>query len=228
MNRASLCVVSLDLVQAGGLHRRLPSAKETVMSRFPRVFLLALALILATAFPVGAENDAPRVKVATTTSLYDTGLWDVLETAFEAASGLRTRRHLRRHRTRPGMGSRRRRRRRGDPQPDPGGGVPRRRQRPGAGSVRVQLLPDRRAREAIRPASAATRPRRPSACCTSRRRRSSSRAATTPAPTPARRRSGRPPGSIPRRSATPDRGTSRPASAWAPPCRWPRSSAPTR
>jgi tungstate transport system substrate-binding protein len=58
------------------------------MSRFPRVFLFALVLILATAFSVGAQPVAPRVKVATTTSLYDTGLWDVLEKAFEAESGL--------------------------------------------------------------------------------------------------------------------------------------------
>ncbi len=55
---------------------------------------LWLGIFLLVAVAIGAAHDraeaqpaAARVKVATTTSLYDTGLWDALEAAFEAASG---------------------------------------------------------------------------------------------------------------------------------------------
>jgi tungstate transport system substrate-binding protein len=51
------------------------------------VFLLLSVLTLPARDPARADPAARRVKVATTTSLYDTGLWDVLEAAFEAASG---------------------------------------------------------------------------------------------------------------------------------------------
>ncbi len=51
------------------------------------VVLLLTALVLATPADAQSPPAAGRVKVATTTSLYDTGLWAALETAFEAASG---------------------------------------------------------------------------------------------------------------------------------------------
>jgi tungstate transport system substrate-binding protein len=50
------------------------------------VCLLVAVLGLTTHDPVRAQPDVRRVKVATTTSLYDTGLWDVLEAAFEKAA----------------------------------------------------------------------------------------------------------------------------------------------
>lgn len=53
----------------------------------PAVILLLTVLILPEAYPARAEPPARRIKVATTTSLYDTGLWNALESAFETAAG---------------------------------------------------------------------------------------------------------------------------------------------
>jgi tungstate transport system substrate-binding protein len=51
------------------------------------VVLLLMSLVLATPADAQSPPAAGRVKVATTTSLYDTGLWGALETAFEDAAG---------------------------------------------------------------------------------------------------------------------------------------------
>ena len=57
------------------------------MSRYVRLLARDLPAIDRLG-PAQAQPATQRVKVATTTSLYDTGLWDVLEKAFETASGL--------------------------------------------------------------------------------------------------------------------------------------------
>ncbi len=65
------------------------------MSRFachrhlslPAVVLLLMSLALATPADAQSPPAAGRIKVATTTSLYDTGLWDALEKVFETSSG---------------------------------------------------------------------------------------------------------------------------------------------
>lgn len=60
---------------------------------FPARNVLSLALGLLLLLPAMTGGDLAsatdqRVRLATTTSLYDTGLWDVLEAAFEAGTGL--------------------------------------------------------------------------------------------------------------------------------------------
>ncbi len=54
--------------------------------RMLSALLLLSVVVLPAHAPAQAKPETPRVRVATTTSLYDTGLWEVLEAAFEAGA----------------------------------------------------------------------------------------------------------------------------------------------
>lgn len=58
------------------------------MSRQLALVILPLIILGAAAGAAAQPATEARVRVATTTSLYDTGLWGVLEPAFEQATGL--------------------------------------------------------------------------------------------------------------------------------------------
>ncbi len=64
-------------------HRRIPRSAAVV----GRLLIAAAVLLLS----LGCSSSAPvtRLRVATTTSLYDTGLWDVLEPMFEEEHGIK-------------------------------------------------------------------------------------------------------------------------------------------
>ena len=63
-------------------HRRIPRSVAVVGS------LLITAAVLLLSLGCSSSSAATRLRVATTTSLYDTGLWDVLEPMFEEEHGI--------------------------------------------------------------------------------------------------------------------------------------------
>jgi len=62
--------------------------KETAIAIIAIVVIISVIVIAGGVAGLGAEQPKERVKVATTTSLYDTGLWGYLEPIFEEEYGV--------------------------------------------------------------------------------------------------------------------------------------------
>lgn len=73
-------------MQVSGTVRRLSARSAARSTLALLVFCLVAAPALVT--DARAQTTSPRLRVATTTSLYDTGLWDALEAAFEAETAI--------------------------------------------------------------------------------------------------------------------------------------------
>jgi ABC-type tungstate transport system permease subunit len=61
--------------------------KRNIIIALAAVVVIVLAIVLPVTL-LGGGGGAGTLRVATTTSLYDTGLWDYLEPMFEAKHGV--------------------------------------------------------------------------------------------------------------------------------------------